>query len=146
MEQTDEYAPPESFVGHGWVPFDHRRPESYDSWSIGVLALELLLGSPNVFSIDQRTTFLLTTKMKKEGATDEEVQRALYLASLSQFCIYVPNAPSNGVNQMEWPLRQGDPLHRTKVKETCTLQVSFGQFRAKKVIPCHSILILAGLS
>ena len=46
-EQTDEYAPPESF-------FDVESPwllsPAFDSWSIGIVALELLLGTPNVFT------------------------------------------------------------------------------------------------
>jgi serine/threonine protein phosphatase PrpC len=119
-EQTNEYAPPESYLGPQWVPFDSRRPHSYDSWSIGVLALELLLGTPNVFTVDQRTTVLLTSKMKKEGASDQELQRALYLAALSQFCIYVPTSTEQ---QKSWPHRYGDPLHNTAMtKESCTLQ------------------------
>jgi hypothetical protein len=32
-EQTDEYAPPESYIGPDWVPFDHKQPQSYDLWS-----------------------------------------------------------------------------------------------------------------
>ena len=31
-------------------------------------ALEMLLGSPNVFSVDQRTTALLTNRLKKRGS------------------------------------------------------------------------------
>ena len=129
-EQTDEYAPPESYIGPGWVPFYEAKPHSYDSWSIGVLALELLLGTPNVFSVDQRTTALLTNKMKKEGATDEELQRALYLAALSHFCIYVPTI--NSTKQQSWPLRHGDPLHNTAmVTESCTLQDFHRALRAR---------------
>lgn len=129
-EQTDEYAPPESYIGEDWVPFDVRRPQSYDSWSIGVLALELLLGTPNVFSVDQRTTALLTSKMKKENASDEEVQRALYLAALSQFCIYVPS--NNSTKQQSWPLRDGDPLHKTAmVQDSCTLHDFHRALRAR---------------
>ncbi|KAL3932438.1 MAG: hypothetical protein SGBAC_010848, partial [Bacillariaceae sp.] len=94
-EQTDEYAPPESYISDEWVPFDRDRPQSYDSWSIGVLALELLLGTPNVFTVDQRTTALLTHKMKKENASEEEIQQALYLAALSHFCIYMPGNTGN---------------------------------------------------
>ena len=120
-EQTDEYAPPESYLGPTWVPFHETKPQSYDSWSIGVLALELLLGTPNVFTVDQRTTVLLTMKLKKEGASDEELQRALYLAALSHFCIYVPTAKAD--RQQSWPLRDGDPLHNAyMVKESCTLR------------------------
>jgi serine/threonine protein phosphatase PrpC len=129
-EQTDEYAPPESYIGPNWVPFHEHKPQSYDSWSIGVLALELLLGTPNVFSVDQRTTVLLTNKMKKEGASDEELQRALYLAALSQFCIYVPT--NNSTKQQSWPLRNGDPLYKTAmVKESCTLQDFHRALRAR---------------
>lgn len=47
----------------------------------------MLLGSPNVFSVDQRTTVVLTHKLRKEGASPEDIQRALYLAALSQVCI-----------------------------------------------------------
>lgn len=130
-EQTDEYAPPEANIDPDWKPFDERRPQSYDSWSIGVLALELLLGTPNVFSVDQRTTVLLTSKMKKEGASDDEVQRALYLAALSQFCIYVPNLNDND-DHSSWPYRQGDPLHNTAMaKSSCTLQDFHKALRAR---------------
>jgi serine/threonine protein kinase len=129
-EQTDEYAPPESYLGLSWVPFDESKPQSYDSWSIGVLTLELLLGTPNVFSVDQRTTAVLTHKMKKAGASDEDLQRALYLAALSQFCIYVPTSDSS--KQQSWPLRDGDPLHKTyMVKESCTLQDFHRALRAR---------------
>jgi serine/threonine protein kinase len=57
LEQTDEYAPPEAIFGY--IYNDTNIPTSlspsFDSWSIGIVALELLLGTPNVFSVDQRT-------------------------------------------------------------------------------------------
>jgi serine/threonine protein kinase len=110
-EQTDEYAPPESYIGPYWKPFDEDKPQSYDSWSIGVLALELLLGTPNVFSVDQRTSALLTHKMKRARASDDEISYVMYLAALSNFCIFVPT--SNETPRGEsWPLRHGDPLHK----------------------------------
>ena len=55
LEQTDEYAPPEAFFGNMYNETSSIITPSFDSWSIGVVALELLLGSPNVFSVDQRT-------------------------------------------------------------------------------------------
>jgi hypothetical protein len=109
-EQTDEYAPPESYVGPYWKPFDDEKPQSYDSWSIGVLALELLLGTPNVFSVDQRTSALLTQKLKRARASDDEIAYALYLAALSNFCIFVPS--NDTTKEDSWPLRYGDPLHK----------------------------------
>lgn len=75
-EQTDEYAPPESF-------YERQSPwllsPAYDSWSIGIVALELLLGTPNVFMVDQRTKAVLTHKLERQGASVEEIKRALYL-------------------------------------------------------------------
>jgi serine/threonine protein kinase len=127
-EQTNEYAPPEALFAKEWIPFYKAKPESYDSWSIGVLILELLLGTPNVFSVDQRTTTLLTNKMNKEGASEEDIQRALYLAALSQFCIYVPTNESD----KNWPLREGDPLFKASiVKTTCTIHDFQNALRAR---------------
>jgi len=131
-EQTDEYAPPEVLFNTSWIPFFHDNPASYDSWSIGVVALELLLGTPNVFSVDQRTTALLTYRLQKEGASSHDIQRALYLAALSQFCIYVPTTESNGISY--WPLRRGDPLfdvNFVKTKNKCTIKDFHSALRAR---------------
>ena len=54
LEQTDEYAPPEAMFGYVYSDAAALSP-SFDLWSIGIVALELLLGTPNVFSVDQRT-------------------------------------------------------------------------------------------
>eukprot|EP00804_Cyclotella_cryptica_P018285 CCRYP_017653-RB/>CCRYP_017653-RB protein AED:0.20 eAED:0.20 QI:294/0.9/0.81/1/0.8/0.63/11/1789/1311 len=128
-ELTQEYAPPEVLLqdqGSQWSPFSFQNPYSYDSWSIGVVALEMLLGTPNVFSVDQRTTVVLTNKLRKEGASSDDIQRALYLAALSQFCIYVP------LQGKSWPLRHGDPMHDAKVvKETCSLRDFQNALRAR---------------
>ncbi|CAN0237640.1 unnamed protein product, partial [Laminaria digitata] len=55
-EETLQYAPPEvlfnSEVSGGGAkrnpPGAFRRPESYDVWSVGVILLELILGTPEV--------------------------------------------------------------------------------------------------
>lgn len=56
-EQTDEYAPPEAMYGQA---YNDSTPvmASFDSWSIGIVVLELLLGTPHVFSVDQRTRYV----------------------------------------------------------------------------------------
>jgi serine/threonine protein kinase len=129
-EQTDEYAPPESYIGPSWIPFSREKPQSYDSWSIGVTILELLLGTPNVFTVDQRTSALLTHKMERAGASEDEISHALYLAALSQFCIYVPSY--NVSRPQSWPLGNGDPLHDTAMaKDSCTLQDFHRALRAR---------------
>lgn len=128
FEQTDEYAPPEAIFGQIYNQSESRISPAFDSWSVGVLALEMLLGSPNVFTVDQRTRAVLTHKLKKEGASDEATQRALYLAALSQFCIYNPRRddPPNPTQLDEVP------IHRfLTVKESCTLHDFHRALRAR---------------
>ena len=36
------------------LPFYADDARTYDSWSIGVIFLELILGTPHVFTVDQR--------------------------------------------------------------------------------------------
>lgn len=92
---------------------------AFDSWSIGIIALELLLGTPNVFSVDQRTRVILSHKMEKEGASPKQIEKAMYLAALSQYCIYNPSLEDE---TRDWPLRKGDPLHQSAmVKKSCTI-------------------------
>ena len=125
LEQTNEYAPPEALFGMQWIPFDQSNPQSYDIWSTGVVALEMLLGTPNVFSVDQRTTTLLTHRLRRQGASEYDIQKALYLAALSQFCIYIPS-------KEVWPFTQGDPLHMASAKkQTCTLHDFHSALRAR---------------
>lgn len=66
--------------------------------------------------------------MKKQGASDDEIERAIYLAALSQFCIYNPMDS----NQRDWPLRDGDPLHQSAMtKQTCTMTDFHRALRAR---------------
>lgn len=58
LEQTNEYAPPEAIFGDAYNNTSGVGiTPSFDSWSIGIVALEILLGTPNVFSVDQRTRY-----------------------------------------------------------------------------------------
>jgi hypothetical protein len=58
LEQTNEYAPPEAIFGYAYNDTAVGIVSSFDSWSVGILALEVLLGTPNVFSVDQRTRYV----------------------------------------------------------------------------------------
>jgi serine/threonine protein kinase len=79
-EQTDEYAPPEAIFGRSDLSSKSALvTPAFDSWSIGIVALELLMGTPNVFSVDQRTKAVLTHKLEKRGASAKYIDRALYL-------------------------------------------------------------------
>lgn len=38
---------------NGSIPYFKEDSKTYDSWSIGVIFLEILLGTPHVFTVDQ---------------------------------------------------------------------------------------------
>ncbi len=107
------------------------RPEpSFDSWTVGVFLLEVLLGTRGVFTVDQRTRATLSWRLRHTGRCahsgsscsggetrdssgtsrsqsgrrdpplvqepDPEVlERALFLAALSDYCIFHPGGGSN---------------------------------------------------
>ncbi|XP_043812617.1 uncharacterized protein LOC110614471 isoform X4 [Manihot esculenta] len=58
-EQTYEYAPPEAFLNASWYQGPSYLNLKYDMWSVGVVILELILGSPNIFQISSLTRALL---------------------------------------------------------------------------------------
>jgi serine/threonine protein kinase len=69
-EETREYQPPEVLF-HGDVPFDYSHPFSYDMWSVGVVFLELFLGSPHVFSIQSRARVKLDAQLGGKVRSDK---------------------------------------------------------------------------
>jgi serine/threonine protein kinase len=58
LEHTNEYAPPEAIFGFTYNDTSVGIAPSFDLWSVGILVLEVLLGTPNVFSVDQRTRYV----------------------------------------------------------------------------------------
>ncbi|OWZ10984.1 Serine/threonine protein kinase [Phytophthora megakarya] len=53
-EETREYQPPEVLFSDNGQPYDYTAPAAYDLWSVGVVFLEMVLGSPQVFLISPR--------------------------------------------------------------------------------------------
>ena len=73
MEETPEYSPPEVLLTpQSTIPYDAEHPYSYDVWSVGVVFLELILGTNDVFSVDQRTSAMIRHKMR--GADERKIQ------------------------------------------------------------------------
>lgn len=87
-EESPLYMPPEVLFSDGATAFDEAFPESYDSWSVGVVFLEMLLGTANVFSVDQRTSALIAHRLRKSEAN--MIRQAELLAALADYCIYDP--------------------------------------------------------
>ncbi|GMN48860.1 hypothetical protein TIFTF001_018029 [Ficus carica] len=91
-EQTNEYTPPEALLNASW----HQGPIStnlkYDMWSVGVVILEFILGSPDVFQISAYTRSLLDQHL--EGWNDDLKELAYKLRSFMELCILVPGGSS----------------------------------------------------
>ena len=91
-EETLQYAPPEvllSLSSESEIPYDLQHPTSYDSWSVGVVFLEIILGTSDVFTVDQRTAAMIAHRMKRTAGLDsKEWSNAMLLAALADYCIY----------------------------------------------------------
>ncbi|XP_024013006.1 probable protein phosphatase 2C 51 isoform X2 [Eutrema salsugineum] len=89
-EQTHDYAPPEAILNSSW----HRGPTSltlkYDMWSVGVVMLEMILGSPNVFEISSVTRALLDQHIR--GWSENFKELAYKLRSFMEMCILIPGS------------------------------------------------------
>ncbi|KAK4492507.1 hypothetical protein RD792_003318 [Penstemon davidsonii] len=91
-EQTSEYAPPEAFLNASWYRGPSSVTTKYDSWSVGVVIMELILGSPNVFQINSITQVLLDQHLK--GWNDSLKELAYKLRALMELCILIPGISS----------------------------------------------------
>ncbi|XP_011079915.1 uncharacterized protein LOC105163310 isoform X1 [Sesamum indicum] len=91
-EQTSEYAPPEAFLNVSWYRGPSSVTAKYDMWSVGVVILEFILGSPNVFQINSITQALLDQHLK--GWNDSLKELAYKLRALMEMCILIPGISS----------------------------------------------------
>uniref|UniRef100_A0AAV1U655 Uncharacterized protein n=1 Tax=Peronospora matthiolae TaxID=2874970 RepID=A0AAV1U655_9STRA len=108
-EETREYQPPEVLFSDNGQPYDYTAPEAYDLWSVGVVFLEMVLGSPQVFLISprerakldvvldaQRRTYRQTHARYSTSSNEADVEtrwrtKAYLLHVLThEFCIFQP--------------------------------------------------------
>lgn len=88
-EETREYQPPEVLFSELGIVYDYENPMSYDLWSTGIIFLELILGSPQVFLISARERVKLDAKLRGK---DEQTKLKSYLLHVitDEFCIFQP--------------------------------------------------------
>ncbi|KAJ0974079.1 hypothetical protein J5N97_016044 [Dioscorea zingiberensis] len=91
-EQTYEYTPPEALLNASWFCGPKDVTLKYDMWSVGVVILELILGSPHVFQIGDRTRALLDQHL--EGWSEHTKELAYKLRSYMEMCILIPGISS----------------------------------------------------
>lgn len=88
-EETLAYAPPEVRLSTSGVAYDALSPASYDSWSLGVLILEVILGIPadRLFDVEPREAARAAAHVPS-GAPPEVAERAALAAGLrSRLCL-----------------------------------------------------------
>ncbi|KAL9357866.1 hypothetical protein Peur_051119 [Populus x canadensis] len=91
-EQTSEYSPPEAFLNASWYHGPASTNLKYDMWSFGVVMLELILGTPNVFQISSHTQALLDPHIV--GWNEDLKELAYKLRSFMELCILIPGSSS----------------------------------------------------
>ncbi|KAH7284039.1 hypothetical protein KP509_34G037200 [Ceratopteris richardii] len=87
-EETEEYSPPESTLQGNWWRVHGNQVNRYDLWSIGIVMLELILGTPHVFQIHDRTRALLDKHL--EGWGSSALNTAYLLRAMMEMCILYP--------------------------------------------------------
>ncbi|KAI3979807.1 hypothetical protein MKX01_013902 [Papaver californicum] len=88
FEQTHEYTAPEALLNVRWYQKPISITMKYDMWSVGVVMLELILGSPHVFQIHARTQAFLDPHL--EGWNEDLKELAYKLRSFMEMCILIP--------------------------------------------------------
>ncbi|CAM9229893.1 unnamed protein product, partial [Ectocarpus fasciculatus] len=89
-EASEQYLPPESLFGRDGPAYSVKNPMAYDVWTIGIVWLEIILGTSDVFTVDQRTLAMLNHRMRKLDQHD--LSSTLLLASMADYCIYRPES------------------------------------------------------
>lgn len=102
-EETREYQPPEVLFDDYGKPFDFAHPLAYDMWSVGVVFLEMVLGSPQVFMISPRAQVKLDAELQHrqqhrkpqhedDPVANEQTRSKAYLLHVltHEFCIFQP--------------------------------------------------------
>ncbi|CEO94669.1 unnamed protein product (mitochondrion) [Plasmodiophora brassicae] len=85
-EETLDYAPPEVLFSQN--PYALHAPTTYDLWSIGVLLLEMVLGTSDVFRVRQRTRAIIDRFL--EGESEDTRSLAVKFRAFFEYCIYDP--------------------------------------------------------
>ena len=107
LEESPQYSPPEVLLCKNCTGAHLKY--AYDVWSVGVLFLEIILGTADIFIADQRTQAMILHKLKvsKKKRSEHELEakfRTLaYKAALAEFCIItepidIENDDCSGVN------------------------------------------------
>jgi len=98
-DETDGYRPPEAIFDTellervGMERAGAWRGVGYDLWSLGVLLLEISLGTRNVFIVDDRRWLRIQHNLKKNGVPASRLAQARQLQAMLDLCIAPRSTP-----------------------------------------------------
>jgi serine/threonine protein kinase len=86
-EETEDYSPPEvlfsSVDGSAGAPYHLAKPTTYDIWSVGVVFLEMILGTSRVFQVDRKTRAILEHRLKDQS--QEVKEKAILFRAMVEY-------------------------------------------------------------
>ncbi|XP_065861090.1 uncharacterized protein [Euphorbia lathyris] len=139
-EQTYEYAPPEALLNASWYQGPPGSNMKYDMWSVGVVILELVLGSPNVFQVGSLTRALLDPHI--EGWNEDLKELAYKLRSFMELCILIPGSSTKhhqpmgevqgGASPASW--RCSEEFFSQQIKSRDPLKLGFPNVWALRLV------------
>ena len=103
-EETEGYQPPESSLGG--EAFAASSPASYDLWSVGILALEMLLGRPGVMPLSPRAEAVL--RLRYADAPPAVLGRLVLANALAEHCIMPPSTAAASRGPADAASARGD--------------------------------------
>lgn len=102
-EETLEYMPPERLLSDVTAPAPQQ-----DAWAIGVVLLEVLLGTRQAFQVDPRTRAFVERSLR--GASRFDVEKALLEAAFADLCVLPKDATPCAPTDLLDELQERDPL------------------------------------
>lgn len=137
-EQTSEYAPPEALLNASFYHAPITTTLKYDMWSVGVVMLELILGSPNVFQVSALTQALLDHHLK--GWNRDLKELAYRLRSLMELCILISGSSSKqqhtiegvGISPASW--KCSEEFFSNQIKSRDPLKLGFPNIWALRLV------------
>ncbi|GAU35609.1 hypothetical protein TSUD_30260 [Trifolium subterraneum] len=161
-EQTYEYTPPEALLNATWYQGPTSSTLKYDMWSVGVVMLEMVLGTPNIFQINALTRALLDRHLEgwNEGVKelayssmlvrceDLHIITIIYfnmadrLRSFMELCILIPGVSGNskkyhkvnqvGVSPASW--KCSEEFFSRQIKARDPLKIGFSNIWALRLV------------
>jgi serine/threonine protein kinase len=92
-----------------------RQQPSSDVWSLAVVMLELLLGTPFVFAVSNRRAAIIQQRVSDE----RERQRELFFAALQELHVHESASEFARVLQERDPLQMGVDIEGVRLLQKC---------------------------